>query len=106
MIDWSLILPIMAANSTIHPISVSSGDLKIPYLPLIVNGIAVQGSVVAPRHIHREMLRFAAHHGIKPINMEYPMTTEGITEAMETLEKGGMRYRGILKPQENGKAVY
>lgn len=98
-------LPIMAANSTIHPLSVSSDDLKIPYMPLIVNGIAVQGSVVAPRHIHREMLRFAAHHQIKPINMEFPMTTEGITKAMETLDNGGMRYRGILKPQGE-EAVY
>ena len=29
--DWNLLLPIMAANSTIHPMSVAEGDFSIPY---------------------------------------------------------------------------
>ena len=29
--DWSLIIPIMAPNATIHPISVAGGDFAIPY---------------------------------------------------------------------------
>jgi hypothetical protein len=31
--------------------------------------------------------------------MEFPMTEEGIEEAMSTLRDGNMRYRGVLKPQ-------
>lgn len=99
-VDWSLILPIMAPNSTIFPLTVSQDDLKIPNMPLIVNGIRIQGSVVAPRNYHKEMLDFAALHNIKPINMEFPMSVDGITEAMKTLEDGKMRYRGVLVPEK------
>jgi D-arabinose 1-dehydrogenase-like Zn-dependent alcohol dehydrogenase len=45
------------------------------------------------------MLEFAAQHEIKPIMMEFPMTEEGITKAMDTLRDGKMRYRGVLIPQ-------
>jgi len=95
----------MAPASTIFPITVAQEDFSIPYMPMIVNGIRIQGTVVAPRHVHRDMLRFAAHHKIKPINMEFPLSQEGITKAMQTLKDGKMRYRGVLKPQGDGKAI-
>ena len=68
-------------------------------VPLVLQGISVQGSVVAPRYIHNEMLEFAALHGIKPILETFPMTEKGIEEAMEKLNNGSMRYRGVLIPQ-------
>jgi D-arabinose 1-dehydrogenase-like Zn-dependent alcohol dehydrogenase len=98
--DWSIMLPIMARTSTIFPITVSFGDFAIPHLPFIQAGIKIQGCVVAGRAVHQQMIDFAALHGIKPINMEFPMTVEGITQAMDTLRDGKMRYRGVLVPQE------
>lgn len=97
--DWKLYLPAMAPGGTIFPLSVAQGDLRIPYMPLLSKGIAVQGSIVAPRYIHRRMLNFAALHGIKPITQEFPMSVEGITEAMKTLDEGKMRYRAVLVPK-------
>jgi D-arabinose 1-dehydrogenase-like Zn-dependent alcohol dehydrogenase len=97
--DWNLLLPAMAPHSKIFPLTFSNDEFKIPYLPLLMGGISVQGSIVASRHIHRQMLQFAAQHHIKPINMEFPMTEEGITEAMNKLREGGMRYRGVLIPK-------
>jgi D-arabinose 1-dehydrogenase-like Zn-dependent alcohol dehydrogenase len=44
-----------------------------------------------------EMLEFAARHGIRPIIEEFPMTLQGIDEAMGKLAAGKMRYRGVLK---------
>ena len=67
---------------------------------LIAGGLTVQGSVVAARSVHRHMLEFAALHEIKPIIMEFPLNEEGITDAMQTLRDGKMRYRGVLKPQQ------
>ncbi|KAF2008163.1 GroES-like protein [Amniculicola lignicola CBS 123094] len=99
IIDWELMLPAMAANSKIFPLTVSSGNLTIPYTPIIMKGIRIQGSVVAPRGIQKQMIEFAALHQIKPILMEFPMTEEGITTAMKTLGDGKMRYRGVLIPQ-------
>lgn len=96
--SWDLILPIMAPRSAIYPLSVSQGKLEIPYMGLILQGISVQGSLVAPRILHRQMLGFAALHGIKPILEKFPMTEEGIKEAMDKLERGEVYYRAVLIP--------
>ena len=97
--DWNLYMNILAPGASIFPLSVSGGDLTLPYMPLLLNGIRVQGSVVAPRALHREMLRFAAVHGIRPIIETFPLTKEGVEQAFEHLSEGKMRYRGVLVAQ-------
>ena len=97
--NWDLLLPIMAPRSVIYPLSVSDGTLDIPYMALILQGISVQGSLVAPRHSHRQMLEFAALHSIKPITQTFPMTESGIKEAMDKLDKGQVTYRAVLVPK-------
>ena len=72
------------------------GDLTIPYMALVENGLRVQGGICPSRGTHVKMLRFAAFHGIKPISQTFPLTVEGIEEAMEKLDKGKMRYRAVL----------
>ncbi|KAK5736570.1 hypothetical protein LTR17_007389 [Elasticomyces elasticus] len=94
--EWDLIMPILAPGATIHPLSVDDGNFSIPNMPLILNGITIQGSVVASRHVHRRMLEFAALHNIQPVVEKFPMTKEGIEEGMAKLEKGGMRFRGVF----------
>jgi D-arabinose 1-dehydrogenase-like Zn-dependent alcohol dehydrogenase len=42
------------------------------------------------------MLKFAAFHGIKPVIETFPMTEEGIEEALHKLDEGKVRYRGVL----------
>jgi D-arabinose 1-dehydrogenase-like Zn-dependent alcohol dehydrogenase len=93
---WDTILPLMAPKSTIYPLSVSDGDLKIPYMPLIMAGINIQGSLVATRNVHRAMLEFAALHGIEPIVEKFPMSEDGIEQAMHRLEEGRVNYRAVL----------
>lgn len=95
-IDWNLYLPILNPRAVIYPLSVSEGDLQIPYMPLLVNGIRVQGSVTGSRGLHKEMLEFAAVQDVKPIIQKFPMSKKGIDEAFEALENGKMRYRGVL----------
>jgi D-arabinose 1-dehydrogenase-like Zn-dependent alcohol dehydrogenase len=68
-------------------------------MALIANGLTIQGSVVAARSVHNHMLEFAALHEIKPIIQKFPMSVEGIEDAMSTLRDGKMRYRGVLMPQ-------
>lgn len=94
--DWNLYLPIMAPSGTIYPLTVSNDELKMPYMGVLMNGLKIQGSLVAAREIHREMLDFAAVHKIKPIVQTFPLSQEGINDAFETLENGNMRYRGVL----------
>ena len=97
--DWNMYMPIMAPRATIYPLSVSEGNLELPYMPVLLNGLKVQGSLVAARQMHRDMLEFAAYHNIKPITQTFPMTVEGIEDAFETLNSGKMRYRGVLVAQ-------
>ncbi|OAP54667.1 hypothetical protein AYL99_11115 [Fonsecaea erecta] len=94
--DWNMYLPIMAPSGTIYPLTVSFEDLKMPYMDIIMGGLKIQGSLVAARRIHREMLDFAASHGVKPIIQTFPLTESGVDEAFRTLEEGKMRYRGVL----------
>ena len=99
--DWSLYLPIMAPGGTIYPLAVSSDNLSLPYMQVLSNGIRIQGSLVAARHIHKKMLDFAAYHDIKPILMKWPLNENGIRDAIKTLNDGKMRYRGCLVADES-----
>jgi len=94
--DWSKFLPLMAPGGVIYPVTVSGGNFEIPYMTLLSLELRVQGSLVAPRQVHREMIEFAALHKIKPIIEKFPLTKDGITEAMEKLQAGKMRYRAVL----------
>jgi D-arabinose 1-dehydrogenase-like Zn-dependent alcohol dehydrogenase len=94
--DWNLYLSILAPGATIYPLSVSEGNLSLPYMPIIEQSLRIQGSIVAARQIHREMLEFAAYHEIKPIVQTFKLDKAGIDEAFKTLEEGKMRYRGVL----------
>ncbi|EQB55018.1 zinc-binding dehydrogenase [Colletotrichum gloeosporioides Cg-14] len=95
--DWDALLPLMATRSKIYPISVSAGNLEIPYMPLILNGISVRGSLVASRKVHRRMLEFAAQHDVKPVIEVFPMSENGIRQAFEKLESGNVQFRAVLR---------
>jgi D-arabinose 1-dehydrogenase-like Zn-dependent alcohol dehydrogenase len=89
----------MSRTGTIFPLVVDSGFLKIPLPAIIMNGLRIQGSCVASRSTYRRMLDFTAHHGIKPMISEFPMTVEGIEEAFAALDSGKLRYRAVLVAQ-------
>ncbi|KAF2138554.1 uncharacterized protein K452DRAFT_234108 [Aplosporella prunicola CBS 121167] len=100
-IDWNTYFPIMAPNSILFPLSVESGNLVVPYMPLLAGGIRIQGTIVANRAVHRRMLDFAARHQIKPMIQQYPMTVQGVEDAMAALDAGKVRYRAVLIPEAN-----
>ncbi|KAI1376910.1 GroES-like protein [Hypoxylon crocopeplum] len=97
--NWDQLIPIMAPGASIHPLSVTSGNFEIPYMPLLSSAITVQGSIVAPRYIHQRMLEFAALQKIKPVVQTFPMTEDGIRDAMDKLDQGKVYFRAVLKPQ-------
>ncbi|KAF2097528.1 GroES-like protein [Rhizodiscina lignyota] len=99
--DWNVYLPLLAPEGKIIPLTVSDGDFKVPYEPLLMRGLAVQGSLVSPRFAHQHMLDFAARNGIKPLLNTFPLSVEGIEEAFNVLTSGKMRYRGVLIPEQH-----
>lgn len=44
----------------------------------------------------KEMLKFCVKHDIRPQIEKFPMTKEGITQAMQKLNDGKMRYRAVV----------
>jgi D-arabinose 1-dehydrogenase-like Zn-dependent alcohol dehydrogenase len=94
--NWSIYLSVMAPSGVISPLSVDSNDLKIPYMPLLGNGLRIQGGIVGSRQVHKDMLEFASYHNIKPVKMTFPLTLDGVKQSLTTLEEGRMRYRGVL----------
>ena len=94
--DWSVYIPLLAPKAKIFPLTIDPGSLTIPSMPLLLNGITIQGSVVSPRNVHERMLDFAARHSVKPIVQKFAMDRDGILNAFEVLKEGKMRYRGVL----------
>ncbi|KAI6042531.1 NADP-dependent alcohol dehydrogenase [Pisolithus marmoratus] len=94
--DWNLYLPAIAPMGTIFPLTVTQGDFSIPHMSLASKGLRIQGGFCPSRALHVKMLRFAALHGIKPVIQKFPLTLEGVQEAIDKLEKGQIRYRGVL----------
>ena len=98
--DWNLYIPVLAPEAKIFPLTIAHGDFVFPYMPLLVQGFTVQGTITPPRAVHNQMLAFSAQHNIKPIIEKFPMTEEGIKQAFDHLKGGGMRYRGVLVAPE------
>ena len=78
----------MSPMGAIYPLTVSGDDLKLPFDPILHREVRILGSRVSPRQHHREMLEFAALHGIRPVVETFPLTREGITSAMDRLAEG------------------
>jgi D-arabinose 1-dehydrogenase-like Zn-dependent alcohol dehydrogenase len=94
--DWEMFLPLLAPGATIYPITVSQDKISLPAMGVLIEGLKLQGTMIAARQIHREMLEFAAFHKIVPKVEEFPLTAAGATSALEKLLNGKMRYRGVL----------
>lgn len=73
-------------------------DLAIPLMPLVTQGLRIEGSVIAPRHCNLEMLEFADRNHIRPMVQNFPLSARGITEAMDLLRRGKIKYRAVLTP--------
>ncbi|KAL4795167.1 alcohol dehydrogenase [Aspergillus venezuelensis] len=94
--DYRKLLPHMDICSTVYPLTVSFEPAQIPTLDLCFRGVSVQGSLVASRQTIRSLLQFCAAKKIYPTIMKYPLTLEGINEAMAALREGKVRYRAVL----------
>ncbi|KAF9258143.1 GroES-like protein [Marasmius fiardii PR-910] len=93
---YSKYYPILAQRAMIITVTVSPGDLIVPHHMTVIRGIKVAGTMMASRYVHTKMLEFAARHDIRPVIEQFPMTEEGIQEAIARLQTGQMRYRAVL----------
>jgi alcohol dehydrogenase (NADP+) len=51
------------------------------------------------------VLEFAAKNNIKPWVEEFPMSVEGLKQALEALDSGRIRYRAVLSTEVAGAGI-
>lgn len=90
-------LPFLARRATIVLMSIQQKPLVVPYMPFILPGHRLIASTEASRQNHLAMIKFAARHRITPWVERFPMTEDGLKTAFDRLEKGEMRFRGVLE---------
>ncbi|OAA55645.1 NADP-dependent alcohol dehydrogenase [Cordyceps fumosorosea ARSEF 2679] len=97
--DWAAVVPMLAVRARIVPLSVGARDLVVPYAPVLLRGVEVRSALVATRAVHREMLAFAARHGVRPVVEAFPLSEGGAAEALDRLERGEVHFRAVLLPE-------
>jgi len=95
--DWSAFLPIMNPFGQIIMLGLTTENLNMPFLPIMLKEISVHGSLTSTPEEVDAMLAFAAEKGVKPIIEEFPMSEDGVATAIDKLVTGKIRYRGVLK---------
>lgn len=86
----------MAPGAQVFPLTVSTETLPLSPLDMLLGRLRVIGSNSAGIDSTRAMFDFAAKHGIKPQIQKFPLSSSGVTTALQTLRDGNMRYRGVL----------
>ncbi|KAI9708391.1 MAG: hypothetical protein M1820_004095 [Bogoriella megaspora] len=89
-------LPYLARRARLVLMTIQQGPVTVPYMPFVLPGHQIIASTEASRKNHIAMLEFVVRHNITPWVQTFPMTAEGVAEAFSTLEKGQMRFRGVL----------
>ncbi|KAF9243499.1 chaperonin 10-like protein [Melanogaster broomeanus] len=103
--DWEKFTPLLANHAVIYPLTVTTDNFTSPCHAMLHKGLRIQGSFCSSRGIHVKMLRFAAQHKVGPIVQPFPLTVDGIEEAINKLESGGVRYRAVLVAESQPRYI-
>ncbi|CAI7597203.1 unnamed protein product [Penicillium glandicola] len=98
--DQASLIQLMDTKGTIYPLTVSLKETPVPFLPMNLRGVRIQGSLVSSRQDLRELLEFCNRKEITPTIVKFPMTPDGIQEAMQKLKDGDIKYRAVLVRQQ------
>jgi D-arabinose 1-dehydrogenase-like Zn-dependent alcohol dehydrogenase len=98
-IRWELFTRISVGKATMFPLQIPSdmaSKLSVVHMPFLMKSINVVYSTNGRHDAYNKLLAFAALHNIKPVSEKFPLTGEGIEDALDKLEKGTISYRGVL----------
>ncbi|KAJ3825693.1 chaperonin 10-like protein [Lentinula raphanica] len=97
--DFANYYKLLKPIATVIPFTISFEPMVIPTIPTIANGIKIAGTTPSGILIMTKTLEFAERNNIRPIIQEFPMTEDGIRDAMTRLKNGEIRYRAVLSWQ-------
>jgi uncharacterized zinc-type alcohol dehydrogenase-like protein len=92
--DWGGLLEALRPNGTLCLVGAPGEPLSVPAFALVVGQKSVSGSVIGGRPAVREMLDFAARHGIVARTQVRPVAEADA--ALEETRRGRARYRMVL----------
>jgi D-arabinose 1-dehydrogenase-like Zn-dependent alcohol dehydrogenase len=113
--DWSMFVPtafpkalsvlkpsryanLMAPFGHIYPLTIQFGTpFTFPYEALVLKELSITGSCSSSMEEIREMLNFVVTHNIRPTIVKFPMSVDGISDALKQLDAGSIRYRAVLE---------
>ncbi|KAK4552844.1 hypothetical protein LTR86_010178 [Recurvomyces mirabilis] len=95
--DYAVYMKIMAPAGIILPLTVDFEATPIPLAPTIFQGLNIIGVKVCDRWEYDAMFKFVVRHKVLPIIQEYPMTADGLNDAVRDLKQGKVRYRAVVK---------
>ena len=94
-LDWESWLKILRPRGTLVVVGASPGKLSVPVGSLISGHKSIRGSAIGNPSTLREMLEFAARHGIAAQTEVVPMAE--VNAAIEKVRANRARYRMVLK---------
>jgi len=92
-LPWDLYIQALAPKGKLHLVGAAQ-QVKATVFPMLVGQRSLGGSPLGSPAIIRDMLRFAARHGIAPQTEHFPLAK--VNEAMDHLRAGKPRYRIVL----------
>ncbi|KAF9074264.1 Zn-dependent alcohol dehydrogenase [Rhodocollybia butyracea] len=104
-LDFANYYKLLKPVGTVIPLTISFENFNIPCIPTVTNGIKIVGATPSGKLIIMQTLEFADRHGIMPIVELFPMSEDGITEAIGRLQNGEIRYRAVLSWDESEEQV-
>jgi len=93
-LDWPVWVGLLRPKGVLCLVGASPGTLEIPPAALIVGQRTVCGSAIGSRSMIREMLDFAARHGITPRVESMPLSE--VNAALDKVRSNRARYRVVL----------
>lgn len=93
-LDWTGLVQALRPNGRLVLLGAPGTPMRVPAMYLVLGQKSIQGSVIAGRPLIREMLDFAARHGIAARTEVMPMAQ--VNAGLAHLRAGRARYRVVL----------
>jgi uncharacterized zinc-type alcohol dehydrogenase-like protein len=94
-VDWATYLDILRPDGKLCIVGVPKSPITVPHFPLLIGRKVICGSVIGGRSTIRQMLEFAARHGIGAKTEVLPM--DEVNRAIDKVRRNKARYRMVLK---------
>ncbi|RDG30944.1 NAD(P)-dependent alcohol dehydrogenase [Streptomyces corynorhini] len=94
-LPWDAYLATLRPHGTLCVLGVFDGTMTLSPLSLVPGERRIVGGVTAPPAQTRQMLDFAARHGIRPTVETFPAAR--LDEALEHVRRGRARYRAVVE---------